>query len=210
MLKKIIYTLVCAFLGALVAFSATFMIPKKWEAVAVLRVGSVAGIPIESPSEFVERLRSPATISEVVNRLEARHDIDGEDGLISSTRISTTGSSIQLRVRASKPETAIGIIDDYLEVVRGQQTNILEQQIEAVKRYGFLEKVSVVTLGEGKSAAEYRSKGIEALILTYPTQYTVKPAVLSKPVSPSRGLMVVLGFLLGAWIGGVVVYLKKK
>lgn len=209
MIKKIIYLVIFAFACALVAFASTYFLPQKWEAVATLRVGSVAGVPIESTLEFTDRLRSPATISQVFHLLGGGHGIDDEEVLITSTRISSIGSSIQLRVRAISPEVAIGVINTYLKVVTEQQNNLFDQQIDIVKRYGFFDKMSIFNMVEGNTWDNYHAKDAEALILTYPTRYSVMPAAFSKPVSPNRGLIAALGFFGAAGIGLLAIYKKN-
>lgn len=201
MVKKAKHMALFAIAGALVAFSSTFLLSPKWEAVATLCVANVAGTPIESPPEFVDRLRSPATSSEVLRLVGPNQGIGNDEALLASTRISTIGSSIQLRVRAIAPEVAISVINAYLKVVIEQQSNLLAQQVETVKRYGLLEKVSLLNMDEGDQGSAYRAKKLETLILTYPTRFSVKPATFSNPVSPNRVLVTLLGFFIGLGLG---------
>lgn len=209
MSKKFLYLGLLALLGALVAFLGSFTMPPQWEAVATLRGGMVAGVPIESTLELVDRLRSPATVSGVSELIGKGLGANELEELRGATRISIIGSSIQLRVRAPSQDIAIKIVEAYFKVISVQQSNLLLEQIDALKNFGLADKVEVVS-----STAEVKGRltrdGSPLLIKTYPTQFSVKPAAFPKPVFPNRFLITLFGFLTGAIFWASMMMLRQN
>lgn len=206
--KKFLYLGLFALLGALVAFAGGFTLQPQWEAVATLRVGMVAGVPVESSGELVDRLRSPVTISEVSELIGKGLDANELEELRSATRISMIGSSIQLRVRAPSQDIAIKIIEAYAERVRVQQSNLLTEQIDALKSYGLADKVELVSSVMGEKLF-HKIDSSALLIQTYPTRLSVKPAVFPKQVFPNHFLITILGFLVGL-VSGIGIDMLRR
>lgn len=206
--NKFLYLGLFALLGALVAFAGSFTLQPQWEAVATLRVGMAAGVPVESSGELVDRLRSPVTISEVSELIGKGLDANELEELRSATRISMIGSSIQLRVRAPSQDIAIKIIEAYAERVRVQQSNLLIEQIDALKSYGLADKVEFVSSVMGEKLF-HKIDSSALLIQTYPTRLSVKPAVFPKQVFPNRFLITILGFLVGL-VSGIGIEMLRR
>lgn len=116
-------------LGFIASVLAVVFIPPKYEAVAMLQAGRVAGTVVEEPSIIVERLKSPALLVEIaqdVGDQEWQEDIhDGEGRNILTALVPRTNPSVvEVRIKARSPEAAKKIADSATEMLIKRQNEL--------------------------------------------------------------------------------------
>lgn len=115
--------------GLFVASLAIFFIPSKYEAVAMLQAGKVAGTIVEDPSIIVERLKSPALLVEIAQDIgdqdwmEAIHDGEGRN-VLTALVPKTNPSVVEVRIKARSPEAAKKIADSATELLIKRQNEL--------------------------------------------------------------------------------------
>lgn len=88
-------------LALILAALAIFGLPPKYEAIAVVQVGQVAGAPIEQPVVAVERIKTPAFQLRTAKAM-------GDEKWLSNLMDSVSGSSKDLSVQVLKSTAAQG------------------------------------------------------------------------------------------------------
>lgn len=115
--------------GLFVASLAILFIPSKYEAVAMLQAGKVAGTVVEDPSIIVERLKSPALLIEIAQDvgdqdwMAAIHDGEGRN-VLTALVPKTNPSVVEVRIKARSPESAKKIADSATEMLIKRQNEL--------------------------------------------------------------------------------------
>lgn len=115
--------------GLIASVLAVVFIPPKYEAVAMLQAGRVAGTVVEDPPIIVERLKSPAFLVEIaqdVGDQDWQEDIhDGEGRNVLTALVPRTNPSVvEVRIKARSPEAAKKIADSATEMLIKRQNEL--------------------------------------------------------------------------------------
>lgn len=131
-------------LGIAGAVLAIFLIPPKYEAVAVVQVGQVgqvhaAPLPVEPPAQAIERLKSPSFQLRVAESL-------GDQQWIDSLSISSAGATrhlsfqvmkttpvIELKASADSPERAKAMADATIRELAKKHAEIAKPMIDQMQ-----------------------------------------------------------------------------
>lgn len=102
--------------GVIAALAAMGSIPERYEAVALLQTGRVAGTVIEEAPTMVERLKSSSFHLELAQEIKDLNWVDqinrgGGADVLSAIMPKTTPSLVEVRVRAKSPALAVEIAD---------------------------------------------------------------------------------------------------
>ena len=110
------YVVAASLLGGTLAGVAIFLLPSKYEAIAIVQVGQVGqvgqagGLPVESAQQAVERIKTPAFQRRVVERLAAGGVASAGTALSAQVIKSTVGTGyaplIELKTTAMSTQGA--------------------------------------------------------------------------------------------------------
>lgn len=115
--------------GLVVSTLALIFISPKYEAVAMLQAGRVAGSVVEDTPTIVERLKSPALLLEIAQDvgdqdwLEDIHDGVGRD-VLTSTVPKTTPTVVEVRIKAKSPDAAKSIANSATKLLIQRQNEL--------------------------------------------------------------------------------------
>ena len=103
-------------LGTILAVLAIVLVSPKYEALAMLQTGRVAGSIVEDPSTIVERLKSPALLLEIAEDVGDEDWLDNlQDGvgkdILTALVPKTNPSVVEVKIKANSPAAAKKIAD---------------------------------------------------------------------------------------------------
>ncbi len=197
-------------IGSGIGYVSSLMITPQWEAESVLVPTLLSLKDNETGVDMVSRLRSPLALRRVADRVVLEQPGFNIETLRGGTRIVPYGSGATLKVRANSSELAIRISEYFLDEFNRQQDALLavrQDQLKARKlliqrEYGELLKALPDTEGmRGKSAVTLllgiNGQDLIQGLLPSPASFSIAPACLEKPVTPSRLLISILGASIG-------------
>lgn len=246
------YVLGGAAIGVLSGWLAIALIPPKYEAVAIVQVGQINGIPVEPVSQAIERMKTPAFQLKVAEAAGDQKWIDGLLDLrtgvtkdlslqvIKSTinqgqtpLIELRGTGVSPELARKKTEAVVTTLIKIHESLAGptlskmrselslyrEKLAAVEKEIDGLNKLGVMANIKddrftqlslMASLLLQKNAEIY---GLRQSIIASETALNA-PATQSakaietifvprRPISPKKGLMLVLG-LIGGLLVGVV------
>lgn len=199
--------LLASVLSALAGFFGSQLLPSRWEATAVIRIGNLLDERIEPVAGVIERLHGAYLVQKVAARLGMTEV--GADRL-RDIRVRELGDDLQMRVRAGSAQEAARILTEFFGELQVEHDALMQEKLAELRQtFAALEKVSAAP-GAGSEAGSDASVGRDALLKleasTLPPQtsrtFLLQPvSVWPRPVSPDpirfAALAAVLGLMLG-------------
>ncbi len=133
-----------AVLGIAGAVLAIFLIPPKYEAVAIVQVGQVGQVgqatplPVEAPAQAIERLKSPSFQIEVAKTLGDGDWLSELEASPAATRVLTmqvmkTAPVIELKASGKSPEQAKAIADAVIQELAKKHAEIAKPMLDKMQ-----------------------------------------------------------------------------
>ena len=115
--------------GLVASTVAIILVSPKYEAVAILQMGKVAGAVVEEPPLVVERLKSPALLSEIAQKLNDDDWLDdinhGRGGNILTAMVpKATPSLVELKIKGKSEDAAKKIAQIATELLIKRQNEL--------------------------------------------------------------------------------------
>lgn len=162
------YWLGGSLLGGLAAGTAIFLLPPKFEAVAIVQVGQVgqvgqaAPMRVEPPSQAAERIKSPSFRLAVAQQVEdsawiqALTDSAGTSGDPLAVRVLKTAPLIELKASAKSPDHARAITNAAIQELARKHDELANATVEKLRS-------DLSTNKERLSKVELELKGLQKL-----------------------------------------------
>ena len=248
------YVLGTALVGVFIAVSAIFVLPNRYEAVAIVQVGQVGqlgqvvqvgqvgqyvGVPVEPATQAIERMKSAAFQKGVSESMK------GDSGVISAQLIKSTAAQglsalIELKAISRSPEAATKTVEVSVQELAKRHAEISKPSVDrliaeadlaqeklkqaeveleglnklsasaGIKDDRFTQLSLITSLRLQKEAEIFSQRQMVINLkaaMNPPTTESAKAieAVLAsdQPVSPKKGLLLVLG-LVGGLLAGIM------
>jgi len=248
------YVLGAALVGVFIAVTAIFVLPNRYEAVAIVQVGQVGqlgqvvqvgqvgqyvGVPVEPATQAIERMKSAAFQKGVSESMK------GGSGVISAQLIKSTAAQgpsalIELKAISRSPEAATKTVEVSVQELAKRHAEISKPSVDrliaeadlaqeklkqaeveleglnklsasaGIKDDRFTQLSLITSLRLQKEAEIFSQRQMVINLkaaMNPPTTESAKAieAVLAsdQPVSPKKGLLLVLG-LVGGLLAGIM------
>lgn len=125
--------------GLLIAATAFFQLPDKFEAVAIIQVGQVSSVLVEQPSLAVERIGSPAFQLAVAQQLKDGTWIQAlsESSVAAASplavQVMKTAPLIKLKTTAKSPSHASAIINAVIKDLKNKHDELASPMVEKLR-----------------------------------------------------------------------------
>jgi len=243
-----------AVVGVFIAVTAIFVLPNRYEAVAIVQVGQVGqlgqvvqvgqvgqyvGVPVEPATQAIERMKSAAFQKRVSESMK------GDSGVISAQLIKSTAAQglsalIELKAISRSPEAATKTVEVSVQELAKRHAEISKPSVDrliaeadlaqeklkqaeveleglnklsasaGIKDDRFTQLSLITSLRLQKEAEIFSQRQMVINLkaaMNPPTTESAKAieAVLAsdQPVSPKKGLLLVLG-LVGGLLAGIM------
>ena len=140
--------LLAVILATISASGLSYLLPRQWEAEAIIATGTIGGTAIESSTELISRLRSTNTITNVLLDNGIALSQKSIIKLRSSTRLTPLSDSVEIRVRAPNTELARKILGSYFTEILKQHTSLSAPKLKALQEQADKIKQANQTLAE--------------------------------------------------------------
>jgi len=107
----------------------SFLLPKTYEASAMVRIGRTRNKLLEEPSTTIEIFKTRAMLEKVAEEIDIPLGGEESQGLASKIKIKTKGKSglLEIKGRGKTPEEAMGLVNGVTVVLLQRHEHIFEQ-----------------------------------------------------------------------------------
>ena len=120
-----------ASVGALIAATAIFALPNRYEAVAIVeigRVGQYVGVPVEPATQAIERMKTAAFLQNVNESMKGGAGVIAPQ-LIKSTVTQEPSALIELKATARSPDVAKETVEVSMQELATRHAEISEPSV---------------------------------------------------------------------------------
>lgn len=188
-------------LVAVVVFIAFSLLPRTYEAYALIKVGTVGGRPLENIETTSKIMKTQPILEVIAKNVGENKNASTKKKLASGIRYTDVGGLLEIRASAVSPEDAEQVVSTAVQVIQIRHKEILDKGKESLDN-------AVKYLGERTRAVNILSNFNDFMI--QPTRIEI-PTVSNIPVRSKRDIAALVAFVVLMMVNTMIsFYLERK
>lgn len=113
----------------------SFLLPRTYEASAMLKIGRMRNNLLEKPSTIIEIFKTGAILEKVAEELNISLGRKKSQGLVSKIKMKEKSGLLEIRGRGETPEEAMRVVNGVIAVLLNRHEQIFEQAKVILEEY---------------------------------------------------------------------------